>query len=253
MHFLNSSKGNPRNISLWLQIERRESADREPCLQEIYYETRNRNATVATALTEINQTPCKDRNGNDVAPIRWECSCLQKKCGACAMVINGVPRLACDSFLRDYKKTVRIEPLHKFPIIADLIVDRSILFDNLKELGVWIEEAHLAEKDMELVYEASKCLQCGCCLEVCPNFCCGQKFCGAAGFVPAAGVLTMVSKSQKQEMIPGYMEHIYEGCGKSYACKNICPAGIDTEHMLVHSNKIALWKKKEKKKKGEIT
>ena len=66
-----------------------------------------------------------DIDGIPVGEIAWECSCLQKKCGACAMRINGVPRLACDTKIGDLKsKTVTLEPLKKFPVVRDLIVDR---------------------------------------------------------------------------------------------------------------------------------
>jgi len=49
------------------------------------------------------------------------------------MIINGVPKLACGSRLNTLKNPVKIEPLRKFPAIADLTVDRSIMFENLKK------------------------------------------------------------------------------------------------------------------------
>jgi succinate dehydrogenase / fumarate reductase iron-sulfur subunit len=233
----------PDKIEIRLDILRRSSADDKPFWQSIYYETGEMNATVASALTDINNSGGYRDVRSEPAPyIRWECGCLQKKCGACAMLVNGTPKLACDSFLNDYRKQITIEPLRKFPIIADLIVDRAILYDNLKEMKLWSNEAFFVkEQAADVAYDASRCLQCGCCLEVCPNFCAGEMFFGAAGFVPAARLLSSLTNQERRRIKAVYMEHVYAGCGKSLACAKICPAGIDAEQMLIQSNAIAFW------------
>ena len=238
-----------KNIEILLIVERRASAESEPYLQKIKYTTQNSNATVATMLNELNLGDYEDEKGKQISPIKWQCSCLQKKCGACAMVVNGKPQLACDCFLRDYKKNIKLKPLKKFPVIADLIVDRERLFENLKTMEVWIDgNAMIEDKDREILYDSTHCLQCGCCLEVCPNFANDKDFFGAAAFVPTTGVLASISKEQKEDLLNSYNKHIYDGCGKSLACNAICPAGIDIENMLLHSNKISVWKNKKKKK-----
>ena len=218
-----------------MDILRRESAEAEPYWRSFSYEPQDANETVATALTRLNETLEQ--------PIRWECSCLQKKCGACAMVINGVPTLACDAFLRNYQK-IRLEPLKKFPVVADLVVDRSAMRESLKTLRLWLEgEARVSEKVNDIAYEASRCLQCGCCLEVCPNFMTDGTFAGMAGGAPMARLLTELPESQKQEASRLYREHVFEGCGKSLACRNVCPAGLDVDALLVNSNAAAVWKR----------
>ena len=159
------------------------------------------------------------------------------------MVINGRPRPACDARLSDYGKTIRLEPLKKFPVIADLVVDRQVLYDNLKTLQLWLrEEANAGQQMAELAYDASRCLQCGCCLEVCPNFFSGGTFVGMAGGVPMTRLLSQLSAAQSKEAATLYSKHIYEGCGKSLACRNICPAKIDLDRMLVNANRMAVWK-----------
>ena len=99
-------------------------------------------ASVAAVLNELNgRMPLTDASGNLAEPISWECGCMVRKCGACAMRINGVPRLACSVFLNTLKgTTVTLEPLSKFPLVKDLVVDRSILFENLKKIEGHIEE-----------------------------------------------------------------------------------------------------------------
>ena len=231
-----------------LEIWRQENSDSPGRFQTILYQTGDERETVATALTNINNTPgMQDINGNPVGEIGWECSCLQKKCGACAVVINGTPGLACDSFLRNYirKKTIKLAPLSKFPLIRDLWVDRSILRQDLKELGLTAAgDFAFTDRNNDTAFEASKCLQCGCCLEACPNYVPGGKFFGAAGYVPETKFLTALSSEEAKRLKPAYMTHIYGGCGKSLACKDICPAGIDIDRLLSRSNAVAVWGRK---------
>lgn len=229
-----------------LKILRRENAKAKPYWQEIDYTLTSENDTVAIALDNINSSKnCIDLDGNVVKPIRWECSCLQKKCGACAMVIDGRPRLACDTFLAEFarKKVLTIQPLRKFPCIKDLVVDRSMLHEHLKTMQIWTDrELSLSDEEIDVNYESSLCLQCGCCLEVCPNFNFDEEFFGAASYVPASRLL--MSLEENDELKKSYKEHIYKSCAKSLSCKDICPMGIDTEKLLVKSNAIATWNKK---------
>ncbi len=228
-------------MQIQLEILRRERADSAPVWEQFLFET-DGSDTVMTALIALNQSLAAAGK----RCIRYECSCLQKKCGACAMVIQGKPCLACDAKLTEVQKkgVIRVEPLRKFPVISDLIVDRSILFENLKTLQVWLVSECIAKgKGAELAYEASRCLQCGCCLEVCPNFCPGERFCGMAAFVPTARLMSELSGAERKRLYQAYREHIYEGCGKSLACRNICPAGLQIDKLLVHSNAVSIWKR----------
>lgn len=219
-----------------IDILRRRPGENEAHWQGFQYDPADDTETVATALIRLNEQT------DD--PIRWECSCLQKKCGACAMVINGRPGLACDARLTDYKKGVRLEPLRKFPVVADLIVNRSVLYENLRAMRLWLEtEADMHQKAAEMGYEASMCLQCGCCLDVCPNFAPDGDFFGMAAAVPVTRLLAELPKEENTALVKAYREHVYAGCGKSLACRSICPAGIDIDELLVNSNAVAVWKR----------
>ena len=127
------------------------------------------------------------------------------------MVINGRPSLACDTKLSDLPgPRIRLEPLRKFPIVEDLIVDRKLMQENLKQMQIWYEQASsVHEKSREDVYDASRCLQCGCCLEVCPNFVCGDSFFGAAAMIPTARLLSELPISQRNTIYQKYKKHIF--------------------------------------------
>ena len=139
--------------------------------QEFAYEG-HESDSVAAALRELNaRTPLTDLEGREAPPVRWECGCACGKCGACAMRVNGLPTLACKAFLGPLGQTVTLEPLSKFPLVADLVVDRGVIFEQLKKIHLWLSGAAVTrEKTHELRFQSSRCLMCGCCLEICPNF-----------------------------------------------------------------------------------
>jgi succinate dehydrogenase / fumarate reductase iron-sulfur subunit len=109
--------------------------------------------------------------------------------------------------------------------------------ENLKKMQAWMASEAIvpSEKQGERMYDASRCLQCGCCLEVCPNFCAGDEFFGAAAAVPVARILQAGGKA-------GYKDHFYKGCGKSLACRDICPAKIDMDRTLASTNALSIWR-----------
>ena len=229
-----------------LRVLRRESGEKEGRWETYLYEPVSPLDTVATALTALNEKPLVNEAGRPAPPIAWDCGCLQQKCGACAMVIDGRPRLACSARLSESKTgTVSVEPLRKFPVVRDLIADRGVIFENLKAMRLWLTgEARLSERDLPAAYEASQCIRCGLCLEVCPNFYAGGSFFGMAAVPAAARLLTEQSVKDAREIARRYQKHVFAGCGKSLACKNVCPRGIDTEKLLVRSTAAAVWKRK---------
>ena len=206
------------------------------------------NISVVGLLENLNnREELRDTSGNLCEKISWECSCLVKKCGACAMRINGIPRLACSFFLYELEGSeLTLEPLSKFPLVKDLTVDRNFVFETLKNVNVWLEgEADMKPKTHELRYGSAKCLMCGCCLEVCPNFKTEGKFTGAITPVNMFRVIDEQQKDQhRKEMKRKYTKGYFEGCGKSLSCRNICPAGIPVDDLIARTNAAAVWSRK---------
>ena len=181
-------------------------------------------------------------------PIEYSCSCLQGICGACTMVINSVPKLACKTFLNEEKEVmennqITIEPLSKFPLIKDLKVDRSILFDAMTDCELWLEnDSKYNPKDLDFEYEMSNCLMCGCCTEVCPNYKLGD-FVGAHVAVSASKLVSQESDKQHlKNMKKNYKKRFYSHCVKSISCEDVCPMEIPTQRAISKMNRKSVWR-----------
>jgi succinate dehydrogenase / fumarate reductase, iron-sulfur subunit len=122
-------------------------------------------------------------DGKPVAPVAWDCNCLEEVCGACTMLINGKVRQSCsalvDRLLDDRPGEIELAPMSKFPVIRDLCVDRSRLFRALSEIKAWIPAdgyydqgpgPRISQADQEAMYPLSECMSCGCCLDACPQY-----------------------------------------------------------------------------------
>jgi succinate dehydrogenase / fumarate reductase iron-sulfur subunit len=231
-------------VGFKLKIKRQEHPDAAPYWQTFVFEAGGE-ATVAAAIREINdRIPLTDSDGDRAMPISWECACLQRKCGACAMLINGTPRLACSAFFSEFPGSeIVLEPLGKFPVISDLTVDRSAIFEWMKQARLWLEEkAYLPGRRHEASYQSARCLMCGCCLEVCPNFGAAGDFGGALLSVNAYRALEQSSGGgHKKEMSEAYRKLYFSGCGGSLACHQICPLKLPVEELLLRSNAVAVW------------
>ena len=120
---------------------KRQSAPNAPSYWQSFSYDGPQHVTVSAVLDALNYTDdLFDIEGNSAPRIRWECSCVQAVCGGCAMVINGVPALACATYVDEVKgKTLVLEPLSKFPVIADLAVDRGVIYENLLKAKAYLE------------------------------------------------------------------------------------------------------------------
>lgn len=176
--------------------------------------------------------------GERVTPVVWEQGCLEEVCGSCSMLINGRPRQACTALIASlikHEAIVTLAPFSKFPLVRDLIVDRSSLFENLKQAHAWMEPTQeegygppISQKKQQLMYALSTCMSCACCLEACPQIHKRSKFVGAA-------VLSQVrlfnahpvSQEHKQERLRMMMEEGgVSACGNAQNCVEVCPKNI---------------------------
>ena len=221
-----------------VKIKRQQNAESPSYWQSFAYNGPV-HVTVSAILDTLNYTDdLFDTEGNPANKIRWECSCMQAVCGGCAMVINGVPALACNTYADEVKgKELVLEPLSKFPVIADLIVDRSVIYDNLIQAKAYLEsiaENHLRGHEQQ--YSVAKCLKCGLFLEVCHNYRPGGDFFGAV-LANESYLIASQSSEKKPQIIKEYKAHFGAGCSKALSCQSVCPVQIETLTSILRMNR----------------
>ncbi|OHB71986.1 MAG: succinate dehydrogenase iron-sulfur subunit, partial [Planctomycetes bacterium RBG_16_43_13] len=170
-----------------IKIKRQDSPTAEP-RWELFSIPYKPNMNIIICLMEIQRNPIT-KFGHKTTPPVWDCNCLEEVCGACTMVINGRVRQACSTLVDTLEHLITVEPMSKFPLVRDLIVDRSKMFEALKRVRAWapIDGTHeqgpgsrIPAKTAEEAYWLSRCMTCGCCLEACPQINKRSDFIGAA-------------------------------------------------------------------------
>lgn len=192
---------------------------------------------VVSALMVIRENPVT-RDGHRVDPVAWEFNCMEEVCGACSMRINGRPRQACSTLIDNLKQPIRLEPLSKFPVVRDLMVDRSRMFGDLKKVRAWIEidgawDIHqgaprTSPEAWRDNYLYSRCMSCGCCMEACPQYGAPQSFVGPASL---AAVRLMnahpTGRYHKTQRLHAIMaEGGLSDCANAQNCVQVCPKEI---------------------------
>lgn len=196
---------------------------------------------VISALMEIQKNPI-NRDGQKVTPVAWESGCLEEVCGSCSMLINGKPRQACTALINKLiektgKNVVTIAPFTKFPLVKDLIIDRSIMFESLKKVHAWIDTngatgnqfgPKISQPKQEVMYSLSTCMTCGCCSEACPQINAQSEFIGPATISQArlfnahpTGHLQQHLRLRPLEEAGGISD-----CGNAQNCVEVCPKNI---------------------------
>ena len=110
-------------------------------------------------------------------------------CGSCGMMINGVPRLACQTFLRDlYPNTLRVEALAHFPIERDLVIVMDDFMAKLESIKPYIiadrpraladGETLQTPAELNLYEQFASCINCLLCYAACPQYGLNSKFIG---------------------------------------------------------------------------
>lgn len=198
-------------------------------------------ANIISALMQIQKNPV-NKEGKKVAPVVWDQGCLEEVCGSCSMLVNGKPRQACtaliDNLLKDCPdRTITLAPFSKFPLVRDLIVDRSSMFENLKKVHAWIETdgaydrgpgPKISPQKQEVMYSLSKCMTCGCCVEACPQVNSHSKFVGPQIMAQARLFNAHpVGRLQKSERLnPLMQEGGISDCGNAQNCQKVCPKEV---------------------------
>ncbi len=194
------------------------------------------NMNVTSCLMEIALNPTTS-DGKATQPITYDSNCLEEVCGSCAMLINGKARMACSTLVDNLEQPITLEPFSKFPVVRDLSVDRSVLFENLKKVKAWVPVdgtydlgagPRMDPAEQEQTYPLSRCISCCCCLEVCPQFNESTGFVGAATISQVRLFNTHpTGKVLKGERLAALMgDGGIQECGYAQNCVEICPKDI---------------------------
>ncbi|HVG24961.1 MAG TPA: succinate dehydrogenase/fumarate reductase iron-sulfur subunit [Thermoanaerobaculia bacterium] len=227
-------------MNLTLQVWRQKSRDAEGRFVEYKAENISPDASFLEMLDVVNERLIE----KDEEPIHFEHDCREGICGSCGMMINGTAHgpmgktATCQLHMRHFNDgdTVEIEPwrARAFPVIKDLIVDRSPL-DRIIEAGGYISvntgaavEANtipIPKQVQEQSMDAAECIQCGACVAQCPN--------GAAQLFTAAKVahLGLLPQGQPERFervvkMVDVMESYFGSCTLFRECEAVCPKGI---------------------------
>lgn len=198
-------------------------------------------ASILEMLDELNNSLEKDGK----RPIAFESDCREGICGTCGIVVNGHPhgplpkQATCQLHMRNFQngEVIFLEPMRaaSFPIIKDLIVDRSA-FDKIQQAGAFISfntgsapdaNTILISKEMtDASLDAAECIGCGACVATCKNSS-AMLFVGAK--ISQFALLPQGQPERNKrvrEMVIAMDEAGFGSCTNTYACEAECPKGI---------------------------
>jgi succinate dehydrogenase / fumarate reductase iron-sulfur subunit len=188
---------------------------------------------ITSILMDVAMDPVT-KDGKPSSAVTYDANCLEEICGSCSMLINGKARMACSTLVDKLEQPIKIEPLSKFPVVRDLRVDRSVLFENLKAVKAWVPldgtydlgpGPRQTPQLQEERYPLSRCISCCICMEVCPQFNDVTNFVGAATIAQAKlfneDPLGSVLKEDRLRALAG--DGGVQECGFAQNCVQACP------------------------------
>lgn len=229
------------NMTIHLKIWRQKNTESKGGFQTYTLDSVNEHMSFLEMLDVLNEELIK--KGGD--PVEFDYDCREGICGSCNLVINGrahgPKRLTavCQLHMRNYSDgdTVVIEPARAaaFPVIKDLVVDRSA-FDRIIEAGGYIStktgsapEANLIpipQSKANQAFDYATCIGCGACVAACPNSS-ASLFAGAK--IAHLNKLPQGEPERKQRVIAMVEQMEKEGfgdCSNFAECEAVCPVGI---------------------------
>jgi succinate dehydrogenase / fumarate reductase iron-sulfur subunit len=229
---------NPPDRTVLIRIRRQDHPDKPSYVEEFKVPVRP-NMNVISVLQWIAAHPVTTAGKQTTTPV-WDSGCLEEVCGACTMVINGKVRQSCSALVERVSpdlSPITLEPMTKYPVIRDLYVDRSRIFEDLKRVKAWVPidgtydlgpGPAVSQRLQETRYPLSRCITCGCCMEACPQYTPANHFVGAAVISQARlfndDAIGSALKDERLEALMG--EGGVQECGKAGNCVKVCPKEI---------------------------
>jgi len=177
--------------------------------------------------------------------LMFDFCCRAGICGACGMVINGRPGLACHTKTKDLPETITLMPLPAFKLVGDLSVDTGTWFREMyQKVESWVHtskefdptalEERMDNGLAEEIYELERCIECGCCVAACGTALIRPDFLGAVGLNRIARFILdpRDERTDKEYFeIVGNDQGIF-GCMGLLGCEDVCPKGLPLQDQL---------------------
>lgn len=218
--------------SIELTVKRYDT-ETESFKESVYTLEADRFTTVLDALIGV-----KERQDPTLS-LRY--SCNMGICGSCAMVINGMPRLACETniYALDTER-ITVGPMEAHPLLRDLATDFDDFFAKHKSVKPWLvrkdeEEKFRAEKEyvqtrsqVDYFLDFANCIKCGLCVDACPVSNTNPGYLGPQALAQAYRYNSDSRDEGEHERLAlvDSMEGAW-GCEGAGACSKVCPKGVD--------------------------
>ncbi|MBF0513157.1 MAG: fumarate reductase iron-sulfur subunit [Desulfovibrionaceae bacterium] len=177
--------------------------------------------------------------------LQFDFCCRAGICGACAMVVNGKPGLACHTKTKDMPGEISLMPLPFFKLVGDLSVDTGSWFRGMyQKVESWVhtsktfdpaaEEERMDNELAEKIYELDRCIECGCCVAACGTALMREDFLGAVALNRVARFLIdpRDERTEKEYFdVVGSDDGVF-GCMGLLACEDVCPKDIPLQDQL---------------------
>jgi fumarate reductase iron-sulfur subunit len=168
---------------------------------------------------------------------RW--SCRMGVCGSCGMMVNGEPKLTCETFVRDYDTdTIKIEPLAHFPVVRDLVINMEDFMEKLPSVSPWLipseekplESGEYLQTPAQVAHykRFSMCINCMLCYSACPVYGLDSTFTGPAALALAQRYNLDSRDNGRDDRADVVTAHegIWE-CTYVGECTQVCPKDVD--------------------------
>ncbi len=207
---------------------------------EEYRVPSNPGMTVLEGLWKVKET--------QAPTLAWRSSCRMGVCGSCGMLINGRPRLACNTQVSDLDGgTVVIAPLPNFDIVRDLVPELAPMFDTHAAMmpyvvredvqerehptGEFWQSAHELEEYLQFTY----CIKCGCCMAACPTLATDARYLGPMPLAQAQryNIDTRDDGRFERARTTGDAHGAFR-CHYAGECSRACPKGVDPAKAIQH-------------------
>ena len=176
-------------------------------------------------------------------------SCAHGICGSCAVMVNGVNRLACQCLASQMPRVINVAPLPALPVIKDLVVGMEPFFDKNEAVIPYLlndepppeRERIQSQQEQQKTMEAATCIMCSCCTNACPSVWADRQYLGPAALLKAYRFIFDSRDTATDVRLKAIAsEHGLWRCHSVYNCVEVCPKGIDITKHLNELKRLAI-------------